>query len=83
MQSIKLQSYVGRDGILKLEVPVGLSEVDLEVVVIVHPMKKTSAAGAAQRRGWPPGFLKRIAGAWKGELVREPQGEYEVRKSLE
>ncbi len=82
MQSVKLHSHVGRDGILKLEVPVGLSEVDLEVVVIVHPVKKT-AAGAAPRRGWPPDFLKRVAGAWKGELVREPQGEYEARKPLE
>ena len=35
MQSVKLHSHVGRDGILKLEVPVGLSEVDLEVMVIM------------------------------------------------
>ncbi len=82
MQSVKLHSHVGRDGILKLEVPVGLSEVDLEVVVIVHPIKKTPTARAAQRAGWSPDFFKRIAGAWKGELVREPQGEYEVRKPL-
>jgi len=82
MQSMKLHSHVGRDGIFKIEVPVGLSEVDLEVVLIVHPVKKT-AGGAAPRRGWPPDFLKRVAGAWKGELVREPQGEYEVQRLLE
>lgn len=77
MQSIKLRSHVGQDGILKLEVPLGLSEMDLEVVVVVQPVAKTQT-------GWPPGFFEQTAGAWAGEpLVREPQGEYETRDKLE
>ncbi len=79
MQSIKLRSHVGQDGILKLEVPVGLSETDLEVVVVVQPVAKESSP----KPNWPPGFFKRVIGGWKGELIREPQGEYEVRKPLE
>ncbi len=81
MQSVKLHSHVGRDGILKLEVPVGMSEVDLEVVVIVQPLAQASTDRPVA--SWPPGFFKRVAGGWRGELVREPQGEYEARKPLE
>jgi plasmid stability protein len=29
--------------------------------------------------GWSIDFFERTAGAWQGELVREPQGEYEQR----
>jgi len=30
--------------------------------------------------GWPPGFFEATAGAWAGEtLVREEQGDYEIR----
>lgn len=33
--------------------------------------------------GWPPGFFEATAGAWAGEpVVREAQGDYEVRDEL-
>ena len=33
--------------------------------------------------GWPPGFFEATAGAWAGEtLVREEQGDYEIRDEL-
>jgi len=33
---------------------------------------------------WPPDFFETTAGAWAGEpMVREPQGDYEVRDELE
>jgi hypothetical protein len=32
---------------------------------------------------WLPGFFERTAGAWQGPLVREDQGEYEIREPLE
>jgi hypothetical protein len=32
---------------------------------------------------WPLGFFEATAGAWAGEpLVREPQGDYEIRDEL-
>ncbi len=34
--------------------------------------------------GWPQGFFEATAGAWAGEpLVREPQGDYEIRDELQ
>ena len=79
METITLRSRVGADGLLKLQVPLKVTNTDLEVVLIVQPVASTD-----QNLGWPPGFFKEVAGGWKGEpLVREDQGQYEVREDLE
>jgi len=79
METITLHSRVGADGVLKLQVPVKLTNTDLEVVLIVQPV-----ASARQEPGWPAGFFEEVAGGWQGELlVREDQGHYEVREELE
>jgi len=38
MESIKVRQRVGQDGILHLEIPVGLREQDVEVMVIYQPI---------------------------------------------
>ena len=38
MESIKVRQRVGQDGILHLEIPVGLREQDVEVMVIYQPV---------------------------------------------
>lgn len=38
MQTVKLRSHVGEDGVLRLNVPIGLNNTDLEVVVVVQPV---------------------------------------------
>ena len=79
METITLRSRVGADGLLKLQVPVKATNTELEVVLIVQPV-----ASAGQKHGWPPEFLKEVAGGWQGEvLLREEQGPYEVREDLE
>ena len=84
MQSIKLRSHVGPDGVLRLHIPVGLPDTELEVVVVLQPLASTSQQPVAEERRWPPGFFEETAGAWQGELlVRGSQGEYEMREELE
>lgn len=40
-----------------------------------------SGSTAVDTNGWPIGFFERTFGSWVGDpLVREPQGEYEVRE---
>ncbi len=79
METITLHSHVGADGLLKLQVPVKLTNTDLEVVLIMQPVTPVT-----QDLGWPPGFFEEVAGGWRGELlVRDDQGEYEVREELE
>ncbi len=72
METITLHSHVGADGLLKLQVPVHLTNTELEVVLVVQPL------AAAEAHGWPPGFFEQTYGSFRSEpLVREPQGENE------
>lgn len=80
MHRIKLRSRVGSDGILHLEIPVELTNTELEVTVIIQPVTPAPKAKTPEELGWSPGFFERTAGAWKGEpLTRGEQGEYELR----
>lgn len=38
MQSIKINSYIGSDGMLHVDVPVGLTNQNVEVMVIYQPI---------------------------------------------
>ncbi|AFZ36395.1 hypothetical protein Sta7437_2875 [Stanieria cyanosphaera PCC 7437] len=81
MQSIKLNSHVGSDGILHLDVPVNIKNAELEVLITVKNINSTQEN--ERKSEWSPEFFEKTAGAWEGEpLEREPQGEYENREEL-
>jgi len=44
MESIKVRQHIGRDGILHLDIPVGVVERELEVIVIYQPVRSYSVA---------------------------------------
>lgn len=74
MQTIKLDTRVGRDGILKLELPLDVSDMDVEVLVVVQHKEK---------RGWPPGYFERTAGSLADDPLQRPsQGDHEKRDPL-
>ena len=78
MQSITLHTRVGKDGILKIETPIGISDAELEVVLVVHPLEEARLFSE-----WPANFFTEIIGGWKGApLVRVPQGTYETRNDM-
>lgn len=79
MQSITLRSHVGSDGILHLDIPVGVYDADLEVTVTVQPTEG-QAAKTPEELGYRPDFFERTAGCFQDEpLVRYPQGELQER----
>jgi hypothetical protein len=47
MESIKVRQRVGQDGILYLEIPVGLREQDVEVMVIYQPVPSLTTIEAS------------------------------------
>jgi hypothetical protein len=58
MKSITLRYHVGRDGILKLQVPEDLKDLDVTVTIqSVTPSPKTS-----ENLGWQPGFFEEVVG---------------------
>jgi hypothetical protein len=79
METIKLQSRVGKDGILRLEVPVNASDTELEVVLVVQAVKETTE----DRAEWIA-FIERTAGSLAdAPMERPPQGDYETREPIE
>ena len=84
MQSIMLSSRVGQDGVLKLSVPVGLPDMEMEVMIIIQPVTQPRPSELPDDLGWPPAFFESTFGCLRDEpLVREPQGEYEIRDELQ
>jgi hypothetical protein len=80
--SISVKSRVREDGVLRLDIPTGLSETDVEVLVVVQP----STGGKQQPENggtWPEDFFERTFGCLKDDPIPLPsQDRYEVREKL-
>ena len=59
METIKLQAQIDDDGLLKLELPTGLANRKLEVLIVMQPLDKYEV----DELGWPIGFFDRTYGA--------------------
>jgi len=78
MQCIKLHSHIGADGILHLELPVGMTDTEIEVTVTVKAVNSVT-----KKKGWMPGFFEEVIGGWVGEPLERPeQGDFEIREQL-
>lgn len=80
METIKVKTHVGSDGILKLELPVGFPNSELEVVVVVQstPVQSTQF----DRAEWLA-FIESTAGSLADNPIeRGDQGEFEVRDEI-
>lgn len=82
MTRIELRTRIGPDGILTLSVPAGMSEANREVNVIIEPVEATDRQTATMTPEEWERFVDETAGAWKGDLKRPEQGEFEVRDQL-
>jgi hypothetical protein len=63
MNSMKLRSRVGADGVLNLKVPVGVTNAEVEVVVVFQLVERAQTPQTSEELGWPPGFFERTAGS--------------------
>jgi hypothetical protein len=50
MESIKVRRHVGQDGILHLDIPIGITERDVEVMVIYQSVSSPTATGRSLER---------------------------------
>ena len=80
MQTITIRAHVGQDGVLKLEVPVGLADADIEVVVVVQPLRPHQTdggeSGQTQAPAWPAGFFEETYGAFADEPFTRGAGRF-------
>jgi hypothetical protein len=77
MQRLIVKSRVGADGVLRVTVPVGEAEADLEVQLIIEPLPPVEKSHQDYLD-----FLQATAGAWQGDFERPEQGEYEDRDAF-
>lgn len=68
MQTIKLHSHVGKDGILHLHLPVGITDTNLEITITVQPATVIETE-TPQEKGWPPGFFEETFGSFKDDPI--------------
>jgi hypothetical protein len=68
MDSLKLKTHVGSDGLLKLELQTGITDRDLEVLIVMQPLE-TEPVDAL---GWPIGFFERTYGALADDPIERP-----------
>jgi hypothetical protein len=67
------------DGTLSLEIPTGLPDADVEVLVVLE----SASGGPATVRDWPSGFFEKYFGALYDEGIEcQSPGEVEERDLL-
>ena len=79
MVTLPFKAHVQPDGTLNLRITTGLSESDVDGVVVIQP----TAESPQPRQAWPEGFFEQTYGAFAAEpLERRPQGGLETRELL-
>jgi hypothetical protein len=80
METIKLQTQVTDDGLLKLELPTGMTNRKLEVLIVMQPVEEPEV----DELGWPIGFFDRTYGALADDPIERP-GDFplDVRDDIE
>jgi hypothetical protein len=80
METIKLEAQVADDGLLKLELPTGLANRKLEVLIVIHPVEEQQV----DELGWPIGFFERTYGALADDPIERPADwPLDVRDEIE
>lgn len=86
MQQIKLRSNIGEDGILHVAVPSEFKGVEVSITITLEAIQnqENSLTEDQQKSNWAE-FIARTAGALADDdsFFRHPQGEYEIRESLD
>lgn len=74
MNQVVINSRVDSDGVLRVTLPLGATDANREVQVVVSPV----APKPMTQDEWKAWVLS-MAGSWQGEFERPPQGEFEQR----
>ncbi|MEO0560467.1 MAG: hypothetical protein AAF125_00030 [Chloroflexota bacterium] len=80
METIKLKVRIGPDGILKIETPTQLRDIETEVVVVLQ----TATVEPLDANGYPPDYFEAIDAIQADDLIERPeQPSLDVREPFE
>ena len=83
MNSIKLTKRVGEDGILHLEIPVGITDKEVEIMVIYQSIEIPKLQNTPEELGWPAGFFEQTYGSCQDDpIVIDSEGDFEEREEI-
>ena len=79
MTHIKVKSRVGPDGLLKLAIPIGMSDANREVRITVEPLEPTEQQPSSTADDWKRSIEEMAGTISDPTFKRHEQGEYEQR----
>jgi hypothetical protein len=83
MHSIQLKQRVGKDGILHLEIPVGMTDKEVEVMVIYQALETPIQQKTLENLGYPLDFFEQTYGSCADDpIVIDSEGEFEPREEI-
>jgi hypothetical protein len=63
MQNIQFRTYIGEDGILKLQLPAQVKNTELEVLVVFQQTSTPEKDHTVTDQEWPPDFFEKTWGS--------------------
>lgn len=80
METLRLTTRVGSDGLVKLEIPTDLTNQDVEIVVVMQPLERE----ALDAMGYPVGYFEETYGMFAADpLERNQPPQPDARDALE
>ena len=79
--TIPAKSRTTADGTLLLELPTGMPDAEVDVVIVIEPVRHAGREAPADE--WPEGYFELFSSHADVELERPPQGELQDRLPLE
>ena len=77
MLSKQLTTHIGCDGILNLQVPLNIKDLDVEIMLIVQPFDSSS-----KPKQWSHNFLEKFVGSMPDFPEIEYEGDFEKKEGL-
>lgn len=79
MKTIRLQTTIGDDGLLKIETPTEYKNVSAEVVLVIQPAEKDTTS-----QGYPLNYFEAIDAIDADDMLERPaQGIFEDREPMD
>lgn len=83
MVTISAKGRVKLDGTLDLHVTTGMSETDVEVLLVLAPLVLKTDDGPLKEDGWPDGYFENTFGSLRDNpITYEPPPQLEKRQEL-
>ncbi|MEH1808361.1 hypothetical protein [Nostoc sp.] len=87
MESIKIRTYIGDDGILQIQLPPEIANQELDVVIVFQPVIQKSSeppTKTPEELGYSRKFVEEVIGSWEGDPLERPdQLPFEEREEIQ